>query len=546
MNTYDVVVIGAGPVGLTTALLLADGGASVALVEEAAQPGDLPRAISIADETFRIMDRFGLADALKAESLLDTGAKYFGLNDRVLAVSKPAPSRTGHPAKSQFDQPVLEGLLWDAVVAHAGIEFRPGTRATGIEQDGGGVTVTVRPTARTTEPDGAFRTEEVRGTWLIGADGGRSFSREALGVELLGSTQPERWIVIDLENVDGAREPYAEFHGDGVRPYVLVPGVKGRLRLEYMLFDDEDAEVMTAPEKILELARPHHPTIKPEDLRRATVYVAHQRVAETYRVGRAFLVGDAAHLMPPFSGQGLNAGLRDALNISWKLLDVLRGTGTDRLLDTYQTERRTHGVKMVRISHRTGAVVMAVGAIRTRARDTLFRLAGLVPPVRSYLSGMRFITPPDYSNGVAVRPSAGVNDVVARWVGRALSQPEVVDPAGVAGPLDAHLGPGWALLAIGPASSGPAPDPFGDLAPYWTGLGARRIRLLPDGASASERAGYTELTDTTGSLVGTAPDLTSVHYVVVRPDRYVAAVFTAADERHVVEELRPYVEGTNR
>lgn len=522
---YDVVVIGAGPVGLTAALWLADGGASVAVVELATHSGDLPRAISIADETFRIMESLGIGDLLKAESLLDTGSRYFGLDDRLLASSKPIPSRIGHPAKSQFDQPVLESLLWDRAVRHERIQFLAGMRAVAIAQDERGVTVTTRP-------DADVAPEHVlRASWLIGADGGRSFSREALGVKLVGSAQRERWIVIDLLNVHVAREPFAEFHGNGRRPYVLVPGIKGRLRVEYMLFDDEDPDAMTTTEAIVELVRPLHPAVVAGDIRRAVVYVAHQRLAERYRVGRAFLVGDAAHLMPPFSGQGLNAGLRDAVNIAWKLLEVIRDRGADRLLDTYETERRTHGAKMVTVSRRTGAVVMAIGGARTRVRDLAFRFVSIVPGVHRYLSQMRFITPPDYSNGVAVRPS-GVEKALAGWVGLALSQPTVADASGDQSGLDSHLGSGWAVLALGPAQG----DAFSGLDPYWSGLQARQIRLLSR-AAAAVAAG--DLVDRTGSLAG-AVELAETHYVVVRPDKYVAAVFTVAGESRVIAALRQF------
>ena len=517
MTRFDAAVVGAGPVGLTAALLLA----RVALVEAATAPGDLPRAISIADETFRIMDRLGVADELKAEAHLDTGARYYGLNDRLLAATKPAPSRTGHPAKSQFDQPVMEELLWRLAVEEPGIEFLTGTRATGIAQDPSGVVLRVRAEASGEEG-------EIRADRLVGADGGRSFTRDALGITLEGSTQQERWIVIDLLNVPGDVEPYAEFHGDGKRPYVFVPGIKGRLRLEYMLFDGEDADEMTRMDRILDLSRRFHPGIVPEDVRRATVYVAHQRVAETYRRGNAFLIGDAAHLMPPFSGQGLNAGLRDAANLAWKLLDVRRGVGTDALLDTYETERRTHGAKMVRVSQRTGAVVMAVGTWKPRLRDAAFRALRLIRPVHRYLASMRFITPPDYRDGAAVEPASGVDARLRAMVGLALSQPEVALPGGGNEMLDRLLGDGWALIELGGGAEAARVSPF------WLGIGASMIRLAAPGEPAGDR-----LVDPSGLLA--QGGFSEPHFLLVRPDRYVAAAFTAASEAETIRALSTYL-----
>lgn len=529
----DVIVVGGGPVGLTAALWLADGGASVTVVEVQTAPGDLPRAISIADETFRIMDFLGVCDELKSETLLDSGSRYFGLRDRLLAESKPLPSRTGHPAKSQFDQPVLERLLWDRAVAHPRIDFLTGTRAVNVTQKAERVMVEVCAV----EDDAP--SEVISAAFLIGADGGKSFVRSAIGTRLVGSTQQERWIVVDLVNVRTQREPYAEFYGNGQRPYVLVPGVNNRLRIEFMLFDDEDGDTMCAPEQIIALCEPIQAGVRPDDIRRAAVYVAHQRVAEQYRRGRAFLVGDAAHLMPPFSGQGLNAGLRDANNVAWKILDVLAGRGTDALLDSYEVERRAHGAKMVTVSRRTGAVVMAVGATRTRLRDMLFRAIRVVPPIYDYLRYMRFITPPNYVDGVAVR-APSPRTPFADAVGRPLGQPTVALPNGESGGLDRMLGGDWALVQIGENDDFTARDS------YWAGLGARRVRVLPAGSQAAGVANgdiveVVETADTAVSLYEEAC-ATGAHSVtlLVRPDKYVAAVIMPGDENRIIARLREY------
>lgn len=531
----QVIVVGAGPIGLTAALWLADAGIHTTVVEKATQPGDQPRAISLQDESFRTFERLGIADALKAESLLDTGSRYLGLGGTLLAEAKPVQSKIGHPAKTQFDQPILEQLLFDRAVDHPHVNFMLGTEAICLTQDTEGVTLEVASS------DG---TRILSAPWLIGADGGRSFTRSALGIKLEGTTQPQRWIVIDLLNEQTERDPFAEFHCDGKRPYVLVPGINGRLRLEYMLFDNEDADAMTTPDKIRELVRPFRARLDDQDVRRAAVYVAHQRVAETYRAGRAFLVGDAAHLMPPFAGQGLNAGVRDASNIAWKIIEAIKGGASDQLLDTYHSERRTHGAKMVKVSQRIGAVVMATHPVATRVRDKVVQLLRKAPAVHNYLANMRFISPPDYSDGVAA-PLEGGTPLSEVVVGRALSQPQVrplkedlnhTEPTG----LDDYLGFGWAVIGIGAEARPEA------LSEYFTALGAARVHLHGPGTSSTGSDGHGVI-----QVVEAEPTLTRGHhgepvYVLVRPDRYVAAVFTTDQQDTVVDRLRGFIDDRSR
>ncbi|WP_120006568.1 FAD-dependent monooxygenase [Nesterenkonia muleiensis] len=532
----EVLVVGAGPVGMTAALLMADAGADVVLVERRNEPGDEPRAISLQDESLRTFDTLGVADALKAESLLDTGSRYFGRNERLLAEAKPVPSRSGHPAKSQFDQPILENLLFRRAVEHSTLRFLTSTEVTAVEQDDHGVS------AQVSGADGDVR---IAAQWLIGADGGRSFIRRAAGIELVGTTQPQRWIVIDLLGEKHGRGPFAEFHCDGIRPYVLVPGVKGRLRIEFMLFDGEDPDAMTTPGAIAELVRPFRQRLDPQDVRRASVYVAHQRIAESYRRGRIFLIGDAAHLMPPFAGQGLNAGIRDATNLSWKLLEALRGAASEQLLDSYQAERRGHAEKMIAVSQRIGRVVMSTGRVTTRLRDAAIRGISLLPPVHDYLANMRFIAPPDVSTGLALTPGVGKPglpsyDLKAAVVGQPVGQPQVSDAAGRTGGLDSFVGPRWALVTLGSPASTDHPA-NGTAEEYWDALGAVRLQLLPAGSTAAACPGsQLVLTEQEPLLVPAGAD--GGLHILIRPDRYVAAVFDSQHELTVAEQLTEFID----
>lgn len=502
----DVVIVGAGPVGLTLANLLGDYGIRVLVVEKNAGVNDEPRAISITDETLRTMQQIGVLDRLRPEMLTDTGARYYGRRGQVLAQTRPAQAHYGHPGKSQFDQPILESLLLDAARSRDGVQLRFDTESTAVVERGDHVETA------TTGPDGA---STVRSGWVVACDGGRSTVRTRLGITMQGSTQTEKWIVTDLLNTS-AREKYAEFHCNGVRPCVIVPGVKGRCRFEFMLLPGESAEDMTTTTSILSLVEPYlDRPVHPDDIRRSAVYVAHQRVAQHYRQGRVLLAGDSAHMMPPFAGQGLNAGIRDSANLAWKLASLVKGTGTDRLISTYETERRPHAVDMVKVSHRIGRVVMSTNPIVTFVRDALVTATALVPAAQAYVASMKFLKRPHFDDGCLVPPDNHLPKALAELVGAALWQPQVRSEDGAVRPLDEVMGDRWCALT------------------FQTGPGTT-IEVT----DLEEHAPTVTVEDEANTF-GTV--FRGRYTLIVRPDRYVAAVARAGDEDKVLSSLRRYV-----
>lgn len=506
----DVLVIGAGPVGLAAANLLADQGARVMVVERHAGTSDEPRAISITDESLRIMAQIGIMEGLAPETLLDTGARYFGRKEQLLAEVRPASPRLGQPGKSQFDQPVLESLLLEAARKRAAIDIRFDTEAFRIRNGPDHVdTVLI-------DSDGKHT---VRSKWILACDGGRSPVRSQLGIAMEGSTQVQKWIVVDIVNTPGEPEPYSEFHCNGTRPVVVVPGVNGRRRYEFMLLPGEDAAAVTATENIIALIAPFQ-RITVADIRRAAVYVAHQRVALNYRMGRVLLAGDSAHMMPPFAGQALNAGLRDVANLAWKVCANVAGTGTDALIDTYQTERRPHAVDMVRLSLRIGKVVMNVNPVFTALRDVAITASGLVPGAKAWLAGMKFLKQPHLTSGCVLAPAGDVPKAAVSLIGRSLSQPKVELGTGTSLPLDTLLGPGWALLRILHGSA----------------LEIQPLRMGHDGDDVEPVLA----TDTSGAFAALGG--TSV-VLLVRPDRYVAAAALPGAEHSALAALATYVPG---
>ena len=491
MIETDVLVIGAGPIGLTAANLLADQGLRVLLVERHPGTSDEPRAISITDESLRVMAQIGIMDRLAPEMLMDTGARYFGRREQLLAEVRPGAARLGQPGKSQFDQPVLEALLLDAARQRPLIDVRFETEAFRITDGPDHVdTVLIDDAGKST----------VRSKWIVACDGGRSPVRAQLGIPMEGSTQVQKWIVVDTINNPGEPEKFSEFHCNGTRPVVVVPGVQGRRRYEFMLLPGEEAAQVTTPEAIQSLIAPFR-RIAAEDIRRAAVYVAHSRVALNYRVGHVLLAGDSAHMMPPFAGQALNAGVRDVANLSWKLAAHVRGDGTGELVDTYQIERRPHAVEMVRLSQRIGAVVMNVTPAWTMLRDTVVTASGIVPAAKRWLTGMKFLKQPSFSAGCVVSPGSDVPKSAAALVGRSLPQPVVRLPNGDTTALDPVLGPGWSVLRF-PAGS----------------AGTFDVRALAAGPHFDESA--VTVSDTAGAFAALAG---SGVVLVVRPDRYVAA-----------------------
>lgn len=239
----------------------------------------------------------------------------------------------------------------------------------------------------------------------------------------------------------------------------------------------------------------------------------HHRVAARYRAGRVLLAGDAAHLMPPFAGQALNAGLRDAVNLAWKIAAEVRGQAGDALVDSYEAERRPHAEQMVRLSHRIGQVVMSTSPLVTALRDAAVTALRLVPPAHRWLVGMKFMQQPHFTAGCIVPPAAGVPAAAAALVGRALPQPTVQREGGERAPLDPVLGSGWAVL-----------------------------RFAHGAAIEVQRAGggRESVVDAGAGFAGLAG---SGATLVVRPDRYVAAATSAAGERAALEALAACVPG---
>ncbi|MER1997086.1 MAG: FAD-dependent monooxygenase [Arthrobacter sp.] len=500
----DVLVVGAGPIGMTVAALLADYGMNVVLAEKEATTSDSPRAISVTDETLRVMAEIGVLEELVPEMLMDTGARYFGRRGQLLAEVRPGRPRLGQPGKSQFDQPVMESLLLDAVRRRPAIDVRFEAEVLSLTDHGSGVETLIHR-------HGAL--SRVRSKWVLACDGGRSPIRTRLGITLEGSTQAQQWIVVDIADSKVKAERFAEFHCNGTRPVVQVPGAKGRRRYEFMLLPGERAEDVTTAEFIAGLVAPYE-SVEPESIRRAAVYVAHQRIAAEYRRGRVILAGDAAHLMPPFAGQALNAGVRDAANLAWKIAAQVNGA-PEALLNTYAAERRPHTADMVRLSHLIGQVVMATNPLVAAARDGLLAATSLVPPLNRWITQMRFLRQPHYTEGCLVPPARGMSGPAAELVGRALAQPVVRDGDGSESGLDAVLGRGWSRLRF---------------------PGANRIEVVPVGEAAAEHRTL-QVTDTEGAF----GDLPAGTELLIRPDRYVAAAFQSGGASAVLAQLAELV-----
>lgn len=374
---FDVVVVGFGPVGALLANLLGRRGLRVLALERDADLHPLPRAVHFDGEVMRVFQAAGLAEAVASVARpTSKGMHFVNAAGETLMVRRGAegPGPHGWAHNWYFHQPELDAVLREGAARFANVEVRLGREATAVRDAGDHASVAVR--------DGATGAASERtARYVVGCDGARSLVREAIRASMLDLGLHQPWLVVDVvahpRSERASRLPdFTVQHCDPRRPMTRVH-VKGpRHRWEIMLMPGDDEAEIVRPERVWPMLA--H-AIGPDDARieRAAVYTFHALVAAPWRRGRLMLAGDSAHQTPPFLGQGMCAGIRDAANLAWKL-DLAAGgaAGSEALLDTYEAERGPHVREFIELAVRLGAVIQATDPDAAEARDAEFRASG--------------------------------------------------------------------------------------------------------------------------------------------------------------------------
>lgn len=492
MPYFSAIIVGAGPTGLALGNLLGMYGLDVLIVERETELCSEARAISLDDEGLRVCQAMGLLDEVQSNLLYDLEVHYLS-DKRPLSQVRARTWRYGFPLVSTCHQPTFEETLQAGLQRFPGVTLQFGRSLESFEQKPQSVVVSLRG------PDGELHQAEC--AYLLGCDGAKSAVRRTLGLSLHGTAHLQRWLVIDsIEDPDTSTA--IRFFCDPRRPAVTVPSPERRRRWEFMLLPGESEKHIAHPETLRALIRRVGGAAFPR-ITRSAVYTFHATAASTFQQGRVFLLGDAAHLMPPFGGQGMNCGLRDAHNLAWKLNLVLRGEAGQALLATYTQERLFHTRQMLMFSRFLGSIVTPTAPAIARTRDALFSLANSIPALRTYLSQAAIKPSPRYKQGFFLRNGGRVRQPMS---GRMLPQPFISTLDGPGRRLDDLLGPGFALLRLNSAEA----QPFAEIAgqPVWQRLGTRLLAV--------------------GSEVRAALAARDDLFVLVRPDRYIYAAFPPA------------------
>ena len=488
---HDVAIVGLGPTGATLANLLGAAGLSVLVLEKEAGIFPLPRAIHFDGEVLRILQAAGLRDeALAISRPGEQGMHFVNAAGETMLIRGGSAALGPHGCANNyyFHQPQLEAVLRGGLARFPNVDVRLRNEVLRVEQDAEGATLHVREA-------GAERASTVRARHVVGCDGARSPVRRHMGSAMadLGLKQP--WLVFDVVLQQDVVLPHHTVqHCDPARPMTYCNVVGNRRRWEIMVLPGDDREAMVQPEALWQMVAPW---VRPGQARleRAAIYTFHSVIAEGWRDGRLLLAGDACHQTPPFLGQGMCAGIRDAANLAWKLEAVVKGRAPDALLDTYESERAPHVRALVELAVRLGNIIQTTDPALAAERDAKFRTGE--PEI--------FELPPQLLGAGAFDTTPGA------LAGRPFPQPRLDDGR----LLDELLGRRSAVIGHAPALASAAPA----TAERWRRAGAIVIDR-PDAALCDWLRSH------------------QAHAVILRPDRYIVGT---ARTGHDLDRISQYL-----
>jgi 3-(3-hydroxy-phenyl)propionate hydroxylase len=517
----EVVIVGAGPSGLTLANILGLQGVKTLIVEERDTLIDYPRGVGLDDEALRTFQSIGLVEQILPHTVPNQILRFFDAKRRLLAEMAPPDARFGWPKRNGFVQPMVDAELHRGLERFDHVDVRWGHRMENCVESADGVTV-----------EFADGKDPVRCRYVVGCDGGRSVTRRLMGVPFDGTTSSTRWLVVDVAN-DPLGHPNSEVGADPERPYVSISIAHGIRRFEFLIHGHESDELANDPEFVRRMLAQRVPYPERVDMIRHRVYTHHSRIAGSFREGRLMLAGDAAHLMPVWQGQGYNSGIRDAANLGWKLAAVVNGRAGDALLDSYDVERRKHARAMIDLSTLVGRVISPTNRRVAALRDRVIHAASVVPALKRYVLEMRFKPMPRYQQGAVVHADYSSPNSPT---GTLFIQPRVDSRDAQNVMLDEILGTGFAVLCW----SNNLRAILGETAlRRWKALGANFIEARPMTQlnwSGHDDADVVIVGDRTGALKSWF-DVYTDSVLFIRPDRCIAGACIAQRAQEMSDAL---------
>jgi 2-polyprenyl-6-methoxyphenol hydroxylase-like FAD-dependent oxidoreductase len=518
----DVVIVGYGPVGQTLAALLGHQGHDVVVLERQTAMYTRPRAVTLDNEVTRVLAGIGIGSYFEEFCLPSWQYDWQNAEGQTLIHfefgNEPG---SGRPLNVTFHQPSLEARLIELVATLPSVEVRRGATVVDVVERDDDVVVTYETA------DG--HRQAVSATYVVGCDGANSRVREALDPEIEDRGFFYDWAVLDVLPHDKDRvenwEPRNLQICDPARPTTVVSAGPGRRRWEFFLLPDEDPETFEDDAYAWQLLKPWDLTPENADMERAAVYRFRAMCCDTWRSGRLVLAGDAAHLMPPFIGQGLCSGVRDAANVAWKLDAILRGVAAADLLETYTSERRAHVQHAIGMSVELGKVICIADPEAAAERDAQMLAAGGRPD-----QALKPVPPPTLGPGVTRRkPDGSPLGPAGQFAGHGV----VRLPDGKVGPHDDLVLPAFALGASFDAREHLTAESVA----AFLGLGGVFEHFVDGAAELRQEAGYRQVADVGGYYL---PHMAERGFsaAIVRPDYYLFGASLAADEvQGLVDDL---------